>query len=220
MPRRPPLIAISHNLPRFRPARPNARWSTLPRCRIAEKPADLEPGVGFFDIGWDGCRWPMTEVVPISDFKFCGRRVSCGSWCSVHADQAIQPRQPRGRQPSGAATAELADVRPPQMKVSKKDVDARGKRGHDAGGPTSPSPDATPRSLPTPAAPLVLALERCGIKEARDLVTRMLAAPRLSDRVRIWITIEVKLHGAAIGQLRAIAWQFMNGSSRIEQRSS
>jgi hypothetical protein len=122
------LIAISHNLPRFRPARPNARWSTLPRRRIAEKPADLEPGVGFFDIGWDGCRWPMTEVVPISDFKFCGMRVSCGSWCSVHADLAIQPRQPRGRKPSDAATAELADVRPPQMKVSKKDVAARDRR--------------------------------------------------------------------------------------------
>jgi hypothetical protein len=150
------------------------------RRNVAKPPADLVHGIDFWEIGWDRCRWPLTPIVPISDFKFCGQPVSCGSWCSVHADRAH-----RDRQPSGAA---LAPVRAP------------------------PQPTLAPAPLPT--APLVVALERCGIEEARELVTQMLAAPRLSDRVGMWIKIEAKLRTAAVGRrrLRALAWEFISSA--------
>jgi hypothetical protein len=75
----------------------------------------LEPddGLTFWDIRHGNCHWPLTEVAPISDFRFCALPAMGGSsWCTVHARvafaQAARPdgrsqRRPRFGPPPGAA---------------------------------------------------------------------------------------------------------------------
>jgi len=60
------------------------------RRQIAALREPLVGGVGIFDVCWGDCRWPMTEVSPISDFRYCGAPVVDRCWCSVHADVALQ----------------------------------------------------------------------------------------------------------------------------------
>lgn len=50
--------------------------------------ADLPPqptssGISLFDMGYGQCRWPLNDVNPISEFRFCGAK-SEGSWCETH----------------------------------------------------------------------------------------------------------------------------------------
>ncbi|SRR5258708_40085822 len=48
-------------------------------------------GVSFFDLGPGRCRWALTELIPISSARFCGRKcVGDTSWCAEHAAIATQ----------------------------------------------------------------------------------------------------------------------------------
>lgn len=63
------------------------------RRATARQLVDLQEPVAFFDIRYGQCKWPLTEVVPISDFRFCGRECLAGlSWCAEHARLAVQER--------------------------------------------------------------------------------------------------------------------------------
>ena len=45
-------------------------------------------GIGFFAIRDGRCRWPMTDVQPLSDFRFCG--VKCdGVYCAHHTRRSL-----------------------------------------------------------------------------------------------------------------------------------
>ncbi len=163
----------------------------MPKRRIAEQPADLEPGVDFWAVAWNGCRWPLTAVSPISDFKFCGAKVAHRCWCVLHAGQAFQAHLPKLKPAST----------PCRQPSQAKKV----------------APTRAPRP-PIPAPPLVLALQGSGFAphEATDIIRRMLAAPRLSDRLAVWMEVETKLRAAprdrsAPGrrQLRALAAQLI-----------
>jgi hypothetical protein len=62
------------------------------RRATAEQLDDDEQPVAFFDIRYGQCRWPLTDIVPISDFRFCGRECVAGlSWCEEHAELALAP---------------------------------------------------------------------------------------------------------------------------------
>lgn len=61
---------------------------------IAEGPI---VGAGILDLTERMCRWPIGDP-KTSDFKFCGRKVACGStYCAEHAAMAYQPPQNRRR---------------------------------------------------------------------------------------------------------------------------
>jgi hypothetical protein len=49
--------------------------------------AEHEPGVGFWDVAHDGCRWPFHWPGSIYDFRWCGQPVMTDgcSWCPEHA---------------------------------------------------------------------------------------------------------------------------------------
>lgn len=58
------------------------------RVKAGPELQDLPPqptssGISLFDIGYGQCRWPLNEVNPISEFRFCGAK-SEGSWCKTH----------------------------------------------------------------------------------------------------------------------------------------
>lgn len=53
---------------------------------VSEKDVDHETtstAISLFDIGYGQCRWPLNDVNPISEFRFCGAK-SQGSWCETH----------------------------------------------------------------------------------------------------------------------------------------
>ncbi len=54
------------------------------------KPEASARGVDLWAVGAGQCRWPSTDIIPISDFRFCGRECVAGlSWCHEHARLAI-----------------------------------------------------------------------------------------------------------------------------------
>ena len=207
------------------------------RRYIAEQPADLVRGVGFLAVRRDQCRWPLTDILPISDFKYCGAKVVRRCWCAIHADQALRPNLPKLK------------VNLPSQPTSPR------KRGEVEEAPCS---ESTPASapLPSPAPPAaieqapvaacrcrdrcVLALERWGVDpdEARDIVARMFAPLRPSERVVMWLAIEPRFreiarrrlgtHGAApgrparpdsaAGRVRDLAGVLMGVGSRTAER--
>src|SRR5260221_8625338 len=62
----------------------------LKRRRNAEPPTE---GVDLWAIGAGQCRYPITELGSIYDFKLCGRECVAGSaWCAEHAQMTLQPR--------------------------------------------------------------------------------------------------------------------------------
>jgi GcrA cell cycle regulator len=78
-------------------AREKARSISL--ANIAKREADdrLVSGasaVSLLDAQWhkgepSQCRWPLTEIIPISEFRFCGAPVVQGcSWCAGHLRRA------------------------------------------------------------------------------------------------------------------------------------
>jgi hypothetical protein len=55
------------------------------RATVVDELSGQQP-VGFWDIKYGQCKWPLTEVVPLSEFRFCGRQCVAGlSWCPEHA---------------------------------------------------------------------------------------------------------------------------------------
>ena|ERR1700730_8673635 len=71
--------------------REKARVMTL--ANIAERQAEDEAaaqtsGISFFAIKDKLCRWPLTEVNPISDFRFCGAKCE-GVYCAYHTRRSI-----------------------------------------------------------------------------------------------------------------------------------
>lgn len=49
-------------------------------------------GMSLFDIEPGKCRWPMTEVSPIAQFRFCGVMAREGSYCREHHTRSISGR--------------------------------------------------------------------------------------------------------------------------------
>jgi hypothetical protein len=166
------------------------------RRYIAEQPAE-EPGVHFWDVRWDECRWPLTAVSPISSFRFCGGKVVRRCWCATHAAQALRPTSPRKRgeveeAPCGESTTPASPALP------------------------SAAPPAAIEQAPVTACRCrdrcILALQRWGVDsdEARDIVARIFAPLRPSERVTTWLAIESRFqeiarrrlgtHGAARGR--------------------
>ena len=48
-------------------------------------------GVSFFDLKPHRCRWALTELIPISDARFCGERCLPGkAWCAEHVEVATR----------------------------------------------------------------------------------------------------------------------------------
>jgi hypothetical protein len=193
--------------------------------RAATSPSNLpaeEPGVHFWAVRRDQCRWPLTAVSPLSSFRFCGAKVVRRCWCAAHADQALQPHPnafPLRREKRSAPPQPTLASDPPAIEQAPVTARSCGCRCRD-------------RS--------VLALERWGIEpdEARDIVTRMFAAFRPSERVVMWLAIEPRFreiarrrlgtHGAAPGRparpdsaggrVRDLAAALMGVSSRTAGR--
>src|SRR5216684_4770311 len=164
----------------------------LERCHIADQPADLVRGVGFLAVRRDQCRWPLTDILPISDFKYCGAKVARRCWCAIHAAQAFRPNQPKLKvnpsQPCADALGGGAAMHHPLILPTFPPL-----RGKVEEAPCSESTPASP-PLPSPAPPAaieqaevtarscdcrcrdrcVLALQRWGVEpdEARDIVAR------------------------------------------------
>jgi hypothetical protein len=143
---------------------------------IAEQPADLVHGVGFWAVRRNQCRWPLTDILPISDFKYCGAKVVRRCWCADHVAQAFN---------EGVITVQAGVQVAPDSTPASPPLP----------GPASP---AAIEQAPVTACRCVLALQRWGVDpdEAGDIVARMLAAPRLSDRLAIWVGIEPRLRRA------------------------
>jgi hypothetical protein len=156
----------------------------LERRYIAEQPADLVHGVGFWAVRRDQCRWPLTDILPISDFKYCGKEVVCRCWCAVHADQALRPHPPKSKQPAAASPlqGEKRSAPPPQPTLTSESTPAPAAIEHAA--VTCRCRD---RSLQ--------ALQRAGFEadEAHDIVARMLAAPCPSAQLAVWRSIEPRV---------------------------
>jgi hypothetical protein len=228
------------------------------RRYIAEQPADLVRGVGFLAVRRDQCRWPLTDILPISDFKYCGAKVARRCWCAIHAAQAFRPNQPKLKvnpsQPCADALGGGAAMHHPLILPTFPPL-----RGKVEEAPCSESTPASP-PLPSPAPPAaieqaevtarscdcrcrdrcVLALQRWGVEpdEARDIVARMFAPLRPSERVTTWLAIEPRFreiarrrlgtHGAApgrparpdsaAGRVRDLAAALMGVGSRTAER--
>jgi hypothetical protein len=61
---------------------------SIPLPRAAMAPAVIDPAtqVSIFDHREGQCRWPVTEVLPISAFRYCGGPVMDDAcpWCTAH----------------------------------------------------------------------------------------------------------------------------------------
>lgn len=61
-----------------------ARTDNRPLVAIKDlSPEHSEAAITLFDIGFNKCRWPLNDVNPIQDFRFCGAKCE-GSWCPAH----------------------------------------------------------------------------------------------------------------------------------------
>src|SRR6266404_1254364 len=121
---------LHRNQPGYGPPMPERRY-------IAEQPADLVYGVGFWAVRRDQCRWPLTDILPISDFKYCGAKVVRRCWCAIHAAQAFWPNLPKLK------------VNLPSQPTAPR------KRGEVEEAPCSESTPASP-PLPSPAPPAAI----------------------------------------------------------------
>ncbi|SRR6266446_432812 len=61
---------------------------------LIEVGESAEPeGISFFDLKPGRCKWPLSEPVPISSARFCGRQcLPKSKWCAEHAAIAVQER--------------------------------------------------------------------------------------------------------------------------------
>ncbi len=91
-PRTAPVI----DLPRFIPARDpvseKRRATSLAKVAANAKTdaQRIAAGIAFFDLEPNHCRWPLSENVPLSDFRFCGCPIFFRSYCAEHYARAIQ----------------------------------------------------------------------------------------------------------------------------------
>jgi hypothetical protein len=76
-------------------ARPTVRYRPVPQLPAKpEPPADPKWGpVSLFAAGPFNCRFPVTEVHPLADFRFCGARAPFYGYCPAHQAQMWSRRR-------------------------------------------------------------------------------------------------------------------------------
>jgi hypothetical protein len=56
--------------------------------QAADEAAAQTGGIPFMEIGNGKCRWPLTEVKPLADFRFCGAKCD-GVYCAPHTRRSM-----------------------------------------------------------------------------------------------------------------------------------